>query len=64
VRTEKWKYFRYRFIDAPEALYNLEEDPLETNNLALQAEYHYKLDSLRSICDQKIDKFTKMKKMF
>ena len=39
ARTQKWKYFRYRFIQAPEELYNLEKEPLEQYNLATDTAY-------------------------
>jgi arylsulfatase A-like enzyme len=58
IRTEKWKYFRYRFIDAPEELYDLESDPLETKNLATDPEYIKIITELRSECDRQISLFT------
>jgi arylsulfatase A-like enzyme len=54
VRTEKWKYFRYRFIHAPEELYDLENDPLETVNLAPDTTYQNILSALRRECDSQI----------
>lgn len=47
IRTEKWKYFRYRFIEAPEELYDIENDPLEKNNLAQEKIYQDILRKLR-----------------
>lgn len=61
LRTNKWKYFRYRFIEAPEELYNLISDPLETINLAGNPGYRDVLDSLRSECDNAIAKYTTAK---
>lgn len=61
VRTEKWKYFRYRFIDAPEELYNLEADPLETVNQVNNPEFKEVLDSLRNECDDLIKKYKSLK---
>lgn len=61
IRTSKWKYFRYRFIQAPEELYDLENDPLETTNLALNPDYKRVLDELRRKCDAQIKKYTKAK---
>jgi alpha-L-rhamnosidase len=61
VRTEKWKYFRYRFILSPEELYDLEIDPLETVNLAQYPEYNKILNHLRKECDAQIKKYTAAK---
>ena len=58
VRTEKWKYFRYRFIKAPEELYDLENDPKEINNLAGDPAYKEILSSLREECNKLIVKYT------
>jgi arylsulfatase A-like enzyme len=52
IRTKDWKYFRYRFINAPEELYDLKNDPLETKNLAQEQSHQKILIKLR-------DKFTK-----
>ncbi|MDR0347976.1 MAG: sulfatase-like hydrolase/transferase [Tannerella sp.] len=57
VRTAKWKYFRYRFIHAPEELYDLENDPKETNNLAADPAYRDILSALREECDALITKY-------
>jgi arylsulfatase A-like enzyme len=59
IRTERWKYFRYRFIDAPEELYDLKKDPRETINLAKDPAYRRILDQLRTECDSQIEKYTK-----
>lgn len=61
VRTSGWKYFRYRFIEAPEELYDLEKDPLETNNLAQDPEFKKTIDQLRENCDSQIKKYTRAK---
>ena len=51
IRTERWKYFRYRLIKAPEELYDLKNDPLEKNNLASDIQYAKILDKLRKQCE-------------
>jgi len=61
IRTNKWKYFRYRFIQTPEELYDLENDPLETKNLAQDPAYIKVVNELRSKCDAQIKKYTKAK---
>lgn len=60
-RTDKWKYFRYRFIESPEELYDLENDPLETKNLAQDPFYKQVVDQLRKECKTRIKKYTKAK---
>jgi arylsulfatase A-like enzyme len=57
VRTNRWKYFKYRFIDAPEELYDLQNDPMETKNLAEYPEYGRVLSSLRRKCNKLIEKY-------
>jgi alpha-L-rhamnosidase len=54
IRTENWKYFRYRLIDAPEELYDLKNDPLETTNLARIKKYESIIKKLRKECEKQI----------
>ena len=51
VRTDRWKYFRYRLIKAPEELYDLQKDPLEKFNLASDIKYATILAQMRKKCD-------------
>jgi len=51
MRTERWKYFRYRLIKAPEELYDLKNDPMEKNNLASDLHYAKILEKLRKECE-------------
>jgi len=57
IRTDKWKYLRYRFIETPEELYDLENDPLEANNLADDPSFRHILERLRSECDYQSEKY-------
>jgi arylsulfatase A-like enzyme len=57
IRTERWKYFRYRSIEAPTELYDLDHDPLEVKNLVDDAEYTDILSQLRAQCDQTIKQY-------
>ena len=57
IRTGRWKYFRYRFIDAPEELYDLQNDPAEAVNLASDEKYGKVLLSLRLQCDGAIERY-------
>ena len=59
IRTEQWKYFRYRTIKATEELYDLENDPQELNNLASNAKYKIILQNMRDKLDQKITLYSK-----
>lgn len=51
VRTDRWKYFHYRLIKAPEELYDLQKDPLEKNNLASDIKYATIVAQMRKKCD-------------
>ena len=59
IRTEQWKYFRYININAPEELYDLENDPQELNNLAINKEYKNILQNMRNKLDLKITLYSK-----
>jgi arylsulfatase A-like enzyme len=61
IRTNEWKYFRYRFIAAPEELYNLKSDPAERVNLAGNPDYTTVLAGLRKECDARIEKYKSAK---
>jgi len=54
IRTKDWKYFRYRYINAPEELYDLKNDPLETKNLAQEQSHQKILIKLRDKFNQKV----------
>jgi len=54
IRTKDWKYFRYRFINAPEELYDLKNDPLETKNLAQEQSHQKILRKLRHKFTRKV----------
>ncbi len=52
VRTNEWKYLRYINDKSLEELYNLKEDPQETNNLAKNPKYKDVLLELRAKNDE------------
>ncbi len=58
VRGEKWKYFRY--IDHPdyEEFYDLENDPLEIENLISDIKFIDKVNFYREKCNDYIEKLT------
>ncbi|WP_245557488.1 sulfatase-like hydrolase/transferase [Neolewinella persica] len=58
VRTKDWKYFRYVDDQRAEELYNLNDDPQETNNLAEDPDFYPILRSLRQKCDQLIAQYS------
>ena len=57
VRTKDWKYFRYVNDKSIEELYNLKDDPRETNNLVDNAQYQDVLKNLRAKCEDLINKY-------
>lgn len=58
VRSEMWKYFRYREHPEHEELYNLQDDPFEMVNLAGRSEYKNQLEQLRMRCNEYISALT------
>ncbi|MFH6604881.1 sulfatase [Maribacter algicola] len=59
VRTDKYKYFRYRDDPNWEELYDLENDPNEMHNLVNSKDYRKVLQELRQKCDTLIKKVSK-----
>ncbi|MEZ4775174.1 MAG: sulfatase [Bacteroidia bacterium] len=59
VRTEEWKYIRYRLIDAPEELYNLKNDPHEAVNLAKSPAHQAVLKKMRKTCNRLGERYVK-----
>jgi len=54
IRTDRWKYLRYRHQVDSEELYDLSVDPHETRNLAWRQTYQEPLVKLRQQCDTMI----------
>jgi len=57
IRSDRWKYFRYRFIDAPEELYDLDNDSLEIHNLATDPKYDKVLQIFRKELKYRINQY-------
>ncbi|MGB2136388.1 MAG: sulfatase/phosphatase domain-containing protein, partial [Flavobacteriaceae bacterium] len=57
IRTEKWKFMRYRDIKAQDELYDLISDPEELNNLAGDTDHANVVLEMREKLDQKIAKY-------
>lgn len=55
IRTDRYKYFRYRDHPSHEELYDLIQDPLEKQNLASLPEHQKVLIELRQRCDALIE---------
>ena len=61
IRTERWKYLRYRFIPGWEELYDLCADPGEEVNLARNPAYRKRLEELRQECDRQIEHYVSLR---
>jgi arylsulfatase A-like enzyme len=61
IRTDRWKYLRYRLINAPEELYDLNKDPLEQKNLAQDKKYSRVLAELRNQLEKKSNQLNNQK---
>lgn len=57
IRTNEWKYIRYRNIQAPEELYNLKNDPNEKDNLAKDPNYNTLIEKFQKECTKQAEKY-------
>ena len=62
IRTERWKYLRYRFIPGWEELYDLASDPEEAVNLAGNPAFGETLEELRRECDRQIEHYVSLRR--
>ena len=62
IRTERWKYMRYRFIPGREELYDLAADSEEAVNLASDPAYGRTLEELRRECDRQIERYVSLRR--
>ena len=58
LRTEKWKYMRYRDIEAQEELYDLVSDPEELDNLASNPDHANVVIEMKEKLDFKIAEYS------
>ena len=58
LRTEKWKYMRYRDIEAQEELYDLVSDPEELDNLASNPNHANVVIEMKEKLDLKIAEYS------
>ena len=57
IRTERWKFMRYRNIEAKEELYDLKSDPEELKNLTSNPDYSNLVIEMREKLERKISKY-------
>lgn len=62
IRTERWKYMRYRFIPGREELYDLAADSEEAVNLASDPAYGRTLEELRRECNRQIERYVSLRR--
>ncbi|WP_430931154.1 sulfatase-like hydrolase/transferase [Saccharicrinis sp. 156] len=65
IRTKEYKYIRY-FETEPmvEELWNIEADPMETNNLVDNPDYSKVLSKMRKLCDTRVARNKKQASMY
>ena len=56
LRTARYKYIAFSHGQRPEMLFDMEVDPGETNNLAVQPDYAKTLSEHRQVLKQEVEK--------